>query len=370
MTSTLTSRAKHARAWLMESAFPFWLDQGLDRAHGGFHERLFRNGAPEQTPKRLRVQARQVYSCVFAGQMGWTGPWREGLHSALNLMLTKGIRRDGLFIHRFTFQSARLDTRADLYDQAFAIFALAQASAALNREDLSRRALGLWSTIDSVWGHPNGGFAEGEVEPEGRRRQNPHMHLFEAAMACGALITNANMRTRINALGQMFPDHFYDAPHRVVREFFTDDWQPATGDAGRLWEPGHSFEWVWLLQQWSKHGGPDNSAIARALYEKANAEGVDQTRNVGIDECWMGGGVKTAEARLWPQTERLKAALALGDHAGAAAAFDGLWLYISEDGFWADRMKADGTLIEESGPASSFYHILVALSELFAAAKP
>ena len=369
MPSALTSRAQHAHAWLMDAAFPFWLDRGLDRAHGGYHERLFRDGAPENRNKRLRVQARQIYACAYAGQLGWSGPWREGLESALNLMLDKGRRADGLFIHQFSFESAPVDQRADLYDQAFVIFALAQASAALNREDLAQEAASLWSRLDAIWAQPNGGFAEGEVEPAGRRRQNPHMHLFEASMACGALLPSLNMQPRIHALGQMFLDHFHDPEHQIVREFFDHSWLPAADESGRIWEPGHSFEWVWLLQQWMKHGGPDNSPIAKALYEQAGAHGVDRKRNVGIDECWIGGGVKSADARLWPQTERLKAALALGDHDGAAAAFDGLWLYISEDGFWADRMTTEGALIQESAPASSFYHILVALSELFAAAK-
>ena len=367
MPSALTSRARHARAWLMDAAFPFWLERGLDRAHGGYHERLFRDGAPENLNKRLRVQARQIYSCAFAGKLGWAGPWRDGLQSALELMLDKGRREDGLFIHQFSFESAPADARADLYDQAFVLFALAQASAALKRPELAQNAIDLWSRLDALWAHPQGGFAEGEVEPAGRRRQNPHMHLFEASMACSALIPRTDMRPRIDALGQLFLDHFYDRTHHLVREYFDESWSPALDDAGRIWEPGHSFEWVWLLQQWSQHGGPDNSDIARALYEQGDREGIDRARNVGIDECWIGGGAKSAEARLWPQTERLKAALALGDHAAAASAFDGLWLYISDDGFWADRMKADGTLVQESGPASSFYHILVALSELFTA---
>ncbi len=369
MPSTLTARANHARAWLMEAAFPFWLERGLDRTHGGYHERLFPSGAPENRNKRLRVQARQVYSCAYAGKLGWSGPWREGLESALGLMLDKGRRADGLFIHQFSFDSAPVDQRADLYDQAFVLFALAHAGAALNRPELGAQAADLWSRLDAIWARPNGGFAEGEVEPAGRRRQNPHMHLFEASMACGDLIPGLDMRPRIQALGQMFLDHFHDGAHHVVREYFDADWTPASGDAGRVWEPGHSFEWVWLLHQWAKHGGPNNTALARALYDRADRDGVDRARNVGIDECWIGGGVKSAEARLWPQTERLKAALAIGDYDSAAAAFDGLWLYISEDGFWADRMNVNGALVEESGPASSFYHILVALSELFAAAN-
>ena len=72
MSSALTARANHARTWLMEAAFPFWLERGLDRTHGGYHERLFPGGAPENRNKRLRVQARQVYACAYAGKLGWS----------------------------------------------------------------------------------------------------------------------------------------------------------------------------------------------------------------------------------------------------------------------------------------------------------
>ena len=76
------------------------------------------------------------------------------------------------------------------------------------------------------------------------------------------------------------------------------------------------------------------------------------------------------QARLWPQTERLKAALALFRQASdeeqrkamertALAAAEGLshYLHTSVPGLWHDKMRADGTLVEEPSPASSLYHI-------------
>ncbi len=199
--------------------------------------------------------------------------------------------------------------------------------------------------------------------PAARRKE-----LRRAAEDCGISITG---------LHWLLLNFFLDDEHAVVREYFTEDWTPAPGDDGKIWEPGHSFEWTWLLQHWQHMGGHDCSAIAIRLRDHALQFGVDRARNVAIDECWIANGaVKTAAARLWPQTERLKAALAIyeitrspADEAEAAAAFDGLWLYMSDDGFWADRMNPDGSLVQESAPASSLYHILVALSELFRVAK-
>ena len=75
-------------------------------------------------------------------------------------------------------------------------------------------------------------------------------------------------------------------------------------------------------------------------------------------------------ARLWPQTERIKAGLALGaDEGELADACRGMKLYLdtAPAGLWRDRLQPDGTWVDEPAPASSFYHIICALNELFAA---
>ena len=83
--------------------------------------------------------------------------------------------------------------------------------------------------------------------------------------------------------------------------------------------------------------------------------------------------MRTASARLWPQTERLKAALVRfergGDAADAAAAvmaYDGLSTYFAglKPGLWRDRRGADRCFTDEPAPASSFSHIVLAQSEL------
>ena len=47
--------------WLLQAAYPLWASRGVDRVHGGFHESLDRDAQPFYEPRRLRVQARQVY---------------------------------------------------------------------------------------------------------------------------------------------------------------------------------------------------------------------------------------------------------------------------------------------------------------------
>ena len=86
------------------------------------------------------------------------------------------------------------------------------------------------------------------------------------------------------------------------------------------------------------------------------------------------GEVLDPTARLWPQTERLKAVLMLREEdprwtARACEAADALAAYTrpAAPGLWVDVMEADGSMRPEPAPASSLYHITCAVSELMKA---
>jgi mannose-6-phosphate isomerase len=82
-----------------------------------------------------------------------------------------------------------------------------------------------------------------------------------------------------------------------------------------------------------------------------------------------------AGARLWPQTERLKAAALAARVTGearyftmAVAAADALLRYLDTPipGLWRDRIDAQGKVVDEPAPASSFYHLVAAIAEISA----
>jgi mannose-6-phosphate isomerase len=82
-------------------------------------------------------------------------------------------------------------------------------------------------------------------------------------------------------------------------------------------------------------------------------------------------------ARLWAQTERVKAALILaqpGDERLLGEALKGaacLWRYFETalPGLWRDKYEPDGTFVKEPAPASSFYHIVLCIASLNEAVK-
>ncbi|MDX2233058.1 MAG: HAD-IIIA family hydrolase [Hyphomonadaceae bacterium] len=370
----LAPRAAAARAWLFDHAFPRWAGDGVDAA--GFVERIGVDGAPDRAAaRRVRVQARQTYVFAAAGRLGWPGPWRTLVDAGAQTLLTRALHPAGGAIHALHPDGAPADTRRDLYDLAFVVFGLAHAAMAqpARRASCVAAASALLDWIDAHWAHPAGGYREGEIAPQPPRRQNPHMHLLEALLALHEATGDASLLARAARLGALFAERLFQPRRGALLEFYGDDWSPAPGETGRIAEPGHHFEWCWLLDRLARAGGPDFTALGERLRVTGELYGVDGARGVAVDEIWAEGVVRTPTARLWPQTERLKANLIRLERTGdpdaalaAAQAFDALMRYLDTPtpGLWWDRMDADGAFRREPAPASSFYHIVLALEEL------
>lgn len=369
----LKDRAVRARAWLFDHALPLWWDRGFDRASGCFEERLDHIGNAVALPRRVRVQARQTFVYAMAGKLRWTGPWREAVEAGAKVLLEKGLRADGGTNHTLDAQGAVIDDRRDLYDAAFVIFALAHASMALQRPALAAKATELAAWVMTTWRHPNGGLREGDIDAVPPRRQNPHMHMLEALLALHEATGDARVLDDAKEIVRLFETRFVSAEWGALLEYFDDGWAPAPGRDGFVTEPGHQFEWAWLIDRVHRASGHDARDLARRIQLHGEVYGVDAASGFVADEVWAEGDVKTPTSRFWPSTERIKANVVwwerTGDPNAAAAAvqaFDVLMKYCDTPvpGLWRDRRLPGGAFAEEPAPASSFYHVMLAFAEL------
>src|SRR5688500_15186362 len=145
--------AIRSRDWLLGAAAPLWAERGRTET-GLFAERMALSGKPDASYFRTFVQARHIYSFVAIGRLGWDGPWRELVGETMEMLIGKARRKDGLFVHRLDAEAAVLDSRADLYDQAFVLFALGTAGGALGRPQWFDEAEALLDRIEAAWTHP------------------------------------------------------------------------------------------------------------------------------------------------------------------------------------------------------------------------
>ena len=374
----LRHEAESLRDWLFNAALPLWWAKGADHVNGGFEELLDLNGAPVAAPRRARVQARQIYVYATAGAMGWDGPWQAAVDHGLNYFLTRYFRPDGL-VHAAVSASGEPgdDDVPVLYDQAFGLLALASAEAASGGVDMRDRARHLIEAVDHRFGAKGPGCGSGD--PARPFQSNPHMHLFEACLAWMERDPSPIWRDLGARIADLAMTCFIDSETGGLREFFDETWAPAAGIDGTIVEPGHQFEWAWLLYRWGHAtGDPAATAAADRLFEIGAGHGIDPTRKVAINALDDTFSPLDTSARLWPQTERVKAAVLAAEVSPSLRerrttellnGVDGLRRYLLPNGVWRDKLTPENRFIEEPAPASSFYHIIGAIAEVNRAAR-
>jgi mannose-6-phosphate isomerase len=383
MTDALLRAADRCVAWSLDRAAPLWAENGFDHRLGRFAERLADpDAAATRDPTRTIVQARQIYSFCVLGRMGWSGPWRSIVEGGLAYLRTACQGADGAYVYSTAPNGAIADSRLDLYTHAFVIFALAHVARDCPEKATAceAEALRVLTLLRQRLSAPAGGFRDAR---DGAFLQtNPHMHLFEAGLAWSGVSGRTEWRSLVSEIGALALDKFIVRPDGALREFFNQDWSPADGDSGLAVEPGHQFEWAWLLTRWGDaFREPEAYAAAGALAEFAEARGVDRKRRTAVQIVRADGAPIDYSSRLWPQTERLKAQLILANRAhgleqvkreaAALESVNALFGYFdaATPGLWRDRLSPEGAYREEAAPASSFYHILCAFEELQNAAR-
>ncbi len=370
--SALRRRAREARQWLFEACFPLWADIGLTPA-GLFPEFLTLAHTPApHAQTRVRVQARQTYVFAEALRLGWQ-PVRSRrlVEAGASILAAAVIGPAGLPGRMLDSETARLsDAAPDLYDIAFTLFGLAEASDALGHAapplHTARRIL---HALDRLMRDPAGGYAEALPRPA-TRLQNPHMHLLEACLSLHRADPAGGHLGRAAELVALFETRFTAGTGGLLGETFSADWSAGPdGDEDAI-EPGHQFEWVWLTDCYAGATGAALPAAASRLY--AFAVSTLDSDGRAVQSVRRDGAIVDGSRRTWPQTEALKAHLVQFERTGEARAgllacrsFDTLFdEYLTEDGGWIDHFSAEGSPIAATMPASTGYHVVLALSEL------
>ena len=369
LSTALSVEVQRLRDWLFRSALPLWWRVGADHVGGGYHERIDFDGRPVILPRRSRVAARQAFCYHEAGRLGWIGPWRQAEQHALSFLCERFAQSDGTVCSTVDQDGTVLDATFDLYNQAFALLAYARGHEMIHPNSYWRtRAYALIETLKRNFAHPAGGFRE---DPEGRLalRANPHMHMLEAALAWLAVDPNPVWRDMADEIAALCLERFIDRDSGALREFFASDWKPLSGTKGEILEPGHHYEWAFLLDRWAKMTDRDRPAEVPKLIAFADAKGLDRKRRVAVNGIKLDGSVADPIARLWPQTERIRAYLIDrhdGNDARLGEAIESLSRYLDAPlpGLWYEDLAADGRFVVAAAPATSLYHIVGAISEL------
>jgi mannose-6-phosphate isomerase len=365
-----TDAARRMRAWMVEIALPLWAGAGYDRARGGFHERLGFDGAPDQgCPRRLMVQARQIYVYAHAAALGWYPPGKALALEALDALLSRYRSPDGAPGYVFSVSPAGsvADPLRDTYGHTFLLLAFGWL--ARTTGDAQVRALidDVLAFFDRHLADGDGTYREG-VPSRLPRRQNPHMHAFEAMLALQETIAHPQALGRAAGLRALLEARFLDPVTGRLGEYFGADWQPVSPPAPV--EPGHHAEWSWLIARHAELSAQAPDPQARAQFEAALSH-QDRLRGL-LPDTLSADGQPATTFRCWPQTEFAKACITehAAGRAGAAEQAAAMLervraRYLSGmlPGGWTDQIDASGRPLAAFMPASTLYHLFTVTAE-------
>lgn len=352
--------------WVRDSALPVWAERGFDHAEGRFHERLDHKGDSIRVPHRSMVQARQIFVFADAARTGWLPEGGALAETAMATLLRDFADDDGAkasFAFSIDPASGAVTSRVrDAYAHAFLLFSIAALYRLNGDPMLLALADRIIAFIEAELADPiHGGLFDALPAPA-EKRQNPHMHLLEAYLFLAEAAPERGYIERAGGLIRLFRCHMLR--DGLLLEYFTADWDVAKHAA---WEPGHHFEWAWLLGEYARLAGEAPGEEIDRLFASAARHGMLEDGLI-LDELSPELTILKPSRRLWPHTEAIKAAAtrhARGetDARGWADHVAGALLRNFLDrpfaGGWTDHLAPDGLPLVAYVPASSLYHLLL-----------
>ena len=348
---------------------PLWQGPGWNPALALPFEALDARHQPLPVQRyRAMACARQLY--LFSSLIGQV-PAAEQRAAALFRSLQQHFHdaEHGGWFYSIDAQGAPLDKRKDLYTHAFIIFACAHYWAKV-REPLVESVLNAALSVVAERFASGDGLYQASLDQDWSSLgsgplQNPLMHLAEAFLATLAVREDSPVQGALAALCEAMQRRFIDPQTGVMLE-------KPLGVVDNWFEPGHQFEWFFLLESspllrgTALHGSLDR---AFAFTEDC---GVDpQTGAVAaMLDLQATSQPRDATQRIWAQAEYLRAlTLRPASQASLRRQLLALQQHFLHPAGWNECLDAAGKVSRQDMPSTTPYHLATCysgLSEYFA----
>lgn len=360
--------------WTRHTALPLWARRGFDSTTGRFEEALDFDGRPLPLPHRAMVQARQIYVFAHASMLGWHEDAAILADQAMATLLDDFcITSEGRTSVVFATdrRGAVVAPALDSYTHAFVLFALAWVYRLTGQRRFLQVADQILAFVTEELTDPiHGGLLDQTGAVDAFRRQNPLMHLLEACLALDEIAPDRGYLQQASDVIAIFERRLMR--RGIVVEYSSCDWKESIDEGrGDRWEPGHHYEWAWLLERYYQRSGQNLREQAQGLCTLAAQHGHAMTGLI-YDELSRDLTITGPDHRLWPHAEAIKAALCR--HRGTEATPVDFAERMAEllmsrfldrpfAGGWIDRINGFGLPRIDRVPASSLYHLMLAAAE-------
>ncbi|WP_276485620.1 AGE family epimerase/isomerase [Paraflavitalea pollutisoli] len=251
---------KQAATKELDSILRYWTKYALDKEQGGVVGQVDNdNTRHPQADKGAVLHARVLWTFSAAYQATRQSAYRKIADEVYRYFVQYFIDP----VHGGVYWTIRhngepLDTKKQVYAQAFAIFALSAYYAASGYPPAREEAIKLYHLLQQHSYDPvKGGYFEAfgrawNTVDDGRlsskdanekKTMNTHLHVLEAYSTLYGSWPQESLRVQIQQLLQVFDQHIINPHNGHLHLFFDEHWQ-VKGDAISY---GHDIEASWLL---------------------------------------------------------------------------------------------------------------------------
>ncbi|MBC3207362.1 AGE family epimerase/isomerase [Pseudomonas sp. SWRI111] len=270
----------------------------------------------------------------------------------------------GGWFYSIDAQGKPLDVRKDLYTHAFILFACAHfwqksgdplVESTLNAalEIIGRR----FATGDGLY---EACLERDWITLQTGPLQNPLMHLAEAFLATLAVREDPQTQKALLELCTAMHKHFVDPQYGVLME-------KPLGAVDNWYEPGHQFEWYFLLQSSALlrnsklHGALDRAFAFTEQYGVLQSCGAVRA----MLDLEGNGRPRDSTQRIWAQAEYLRAlTLRAGSEAVVLRQLQALRQRFLHAGGWHECRDENGEVSRKDMPSTTPYHLATCYSGL------
>ncbi|MHC8383953.1 AGE family epimerase/isomerase [Pseudomonas sp. LB3P14] len=351
----LTALFASVQQHFLDVIVPLWQGPGWNADMALPYEALDAEHQP-LPPQRYRAMAcaRQLY--LFSSLIGQV-PAAEERAAALFRSLQQHFHdaEHGGWFYSIDPQGTPLDQRKDLYTHAFILFACAHYWDKV-REPLVESALNAALEVVAQRFATGDGLYEASLDRDGSSLksgplQNPLMHLAEAFLATLSVREDAAVQDALVELCTAMQKRFIDPQHGVLME-------KPLGAVDNWFEPGHQFEWYFLLESSPLLRG---SALHRSLdqaFALTEQLGVDPQTGAVQAMLDLDGRSRDGTQRIWAQAEYLRALTLRPDSETAVLRqLQALQQHSLHTGGWFECRDENGEVSRRDMPSTTPYHL-------------
>ncbi|QJD96482.1 N-acyl-D-glucosamine 2-epimerase [Mucilaginibacter robiniae] len=348
----------------------YWLTHTPDQENGGFYGKIdHQNHVYANAPKGSVLHARILWAFSAAYNLYSDESYKQQAERSYLYLLSNFIDKSyGGIYWTVTYDGKPLDTKKQVYANAFVIYALAEYHKTFGNEDAKQLAISLYRLlVKKSYDTAQAGYLEAftrEWQPisdlrlsakdaNEKKTMNTHLHVLEAYANLYRIWPDKGLKQQIATLLDNFINHIIDAQTHHLILFFDENWNQRSDTISY----GHDIEASWLLLEAAEIIG-DESRIAQLKklaveMAEATTEGLDADGGLWY-EYEPAGQHLIKEKHWWVQAEAIVGfynAWQITDNVKYAELALNNWNFVKqhildrENGEWVWGITADGSLM-------------------------